>query len=36
MLKKVYLDIADSELNEVVDEIVSSDKKHITKQIGNS
>ena len=28
MLEKVYLDIADSELHEVVDEIVSSDKKH--------
>ena len=28
MLEKVYLDIADSELHEIVDEIVSSDKKH--------
>jgi len=27
MLEKVYLDIADKELNEVIDEIVSSDNK---------
>lgn len=28
ILEKLYLDIAESELHEVVDEIVSSDKKH--------
>lgn len=28
MLENLYLDIADKELNEVIDEIVSSDNKH--------